>query len=178
MATVDSPVVAPAPGWARRLPRDERLFLWLIVGSALAMSVFVLGWLAFGGQNVPTDGYRTTPKAFSAQVSQFMEKYGEADGRAHVPPGVDAYVMGARYVWYPDLVLEVGEPYRIWLSAADTLHGYSIVGKGQNINLEVAPGHAYGVTFTPDEPGEYLIVCNEYCGLGHQMMLGRIFVER
>ena len=28
-----------------------------------------------------------------------------------------------------------------------------------------------------DEPGEYLLICHEYCGLGHHMMYGRIIVE-
>ena len=29
-----------------------------------------------------------------------------------------------------------------------------------------------------DEPGEYLIVCNEYCGLGHHFMQGKLIVTR
>jgi cytochrome c oxidase subunit 2 len=87
-------------------------------------------------------------------------------------------MVAARYAFYPDLVLKAGEPYRIWISSIDALNGFSIVGGGQNINLEIAPEHAYGATFTPDEPGVYLVVCNEYCGLGHHQMKGRIVVER
>jgi cytochrome c oxidase subunit 2 len=94
-----------------------------------------------------------------------------------VPPGEDAYVVASRYAFYPELVLRAGEPYRIWVSSTDALHGFSIVGGGQNINLEVAPQHVFGGTFTPEKPGEYLIVCNEYCGLGHHLMKGRITVE-
>jgi heme/copper-type cytochrome/quinol oxidase subunit 2 len=30
---------------------------------------------------------------------------------------------------------------------------------------------------TPNKAGEYRIVCNEYCGLGHHNMLGSIVVE-
>jgi cytochrome c oxidase subunit 2 len=32
------------------------------------------------------------------------------------------------------------------------------------------------LTITPNQTGEFSIVCNEYCGLGHHMMLGKIFV--
>jgi cytochrome c oxidase subunit 2 len=32
------------------------------------------------------------------------------------------------------------------------------------------------LTVTPNMSGEYTIVCNEFCGLGHHMMLGKIFV--
>jgi len=177
VARVESPVTPPAPGWARRLPLDEKLFLWVVVASAVFMSVFVVGWLFLGSQNVPTDSYRATPAAFSQKLQAFIAEHGRADGRVVVPPGEDAYLLAARYAFYPELVLEAGEEYRIWISAADALHGFSLVGGNQNINLQVAPGHVYGGTFTPDKPGEYLIVCNEYCGLNHHQMKGRIIVE-
>lgn len=177
MARVESSVTSPAPGWARRLPLDERVFLWAIGASVVFMSAFVLGWLFLGSQNVPTDSYRQTPAAFSQKVQAFVAKYGREDGRVAVPPGGDAYMLAARYAFYPELVLRAGEEYRIWISSVDALHGFSIVGGRQNINLEIAPEHVYGGTFTPEKAGEYLIVCNEYCGLGHHGMQGRIIVE-
>jgi cytochrome c oxidase subunit 2 len=177
MASVESSVTAPAPGWARRLPRDERLFLWVVLGSVVVMSTFAIGWLFLGKQNVPTDSYRIAPQAFALKVQAFIKEHTRADGSVYVPPGEEAYMMSARYVFYPELVLQAGQEYRLWISSQDALHGFSIVGGGQNINLEIAPQHAYGVTFTPEEPGEYLIVCNEYCGLGHHGMKGRIIVE-
>ncbi|HXG77392.1 MAG TPA: hypothetical protein VNJ53_12565 [Gaiellaceae bacterium] len=176
-AEVESSVLPPAPGWARKVPRDERIFLWFVGASVAFMSAFTIAWLFLGGQNVPTDSYRATPEAFTRQVQAFVQRYGREDGKVVVPPGEDAYVLAARYQFYPELVLRAGEEYRIWVSSADALHGFSIVGGHQNINLEIAPQHAYGATFTPEEPGEYLIVCNEYCGLGHHAMKGRIVVE-
>jgi cytochrome c oxidase subunit 2 len=178
MATVESPVSAPSPGWARRIPRDERIFVWAVLASVAVMSAFTIGWLALGKQNVPTDSYRISPEAFRLQVTRFIEANTAADGKVHVTPGEDAYMAAGRYTFYPELVLQAGHEYRIWLSALDALHGFSLVGGGQNLNLELAPEHAYGVTLTPDEPGTYLIVCNEYCGLGHHQMTGRITVTR
>lgn len=169
-----SSVTPPPPGWAKRLPRDERLFLWLVMGSVVAMTAFVIGWLFVGNQNVPTHAHATRPAAFSAQVAHFAKQYGGPDGRVYVPPGADAYMLASRYTWYPDLVLESGREYRIWLSSADALHGFSLVR--QNINLEVAPRHAMGAKFTIGKPGRYLIVCNEFCGLGHARMLGHLDV--
>jgi cytochrome c oxidase subunit 2 len=40
----------------------------------------------------------------------------------------------------------------------------------------VHPGYEHVLTVTPDQAGEFSIVCNEYCGLGHHTMLGKIFV--
>ena len=177
MAGVESSVTPPAPGWARRFPLDERIFLWVVFASVVFMSVFAIAWLFLGGQNVPTASFREPPAAYAQRVGAFVEKYRREDGRVAVPAGEDAYLMAARYTFYPELVLEAGREYRVWISAADALHGFSIVGGNQNINLEVAPEHVYGATFTPEQPGEYLIVCNEYCGLGHQAMKGRIIVE-
>ena len=176
MATTESPITAPAPGWGRPFPRDERVFLWLILVVSIAMTAFVFGWLIWGNQNVPTDTYRTTPKQYSAQVNRFVKEFQGADGAVWVPPGHDAYMLGTRFAWYPELVLQQGEKYKIWLSSADVLHGFSLVGGGQNLNLEVAPNHAYGAMLTPGKTGSFLLVCNEYCGIGHHHMKGRIRV--
>jgi cytochrome c oxidase subunit 2 len=177
-ANVESPVTPQAPGWSSRLPKDERIFLWVILASASFMTAFVLAWLFWTDHNVPTASHATTPEAFAKQVAAFVARYGNENGQAVVPPGKDAYLLAARYTWYPELVLKSGVKYRIWMSSADTLHGFSLVGGNQNINLEVAPNHAYGALLTPDKPGTYLIVCNEYCGLQHHTMLGRIHVVR
>jgi cytochrome c oxidase subunit II len=32
------------------------------------------------------------------------------------------------------------------------------------------------ITLTPTETGEFSVVCNEYCGIGHHTMVGRIRV--
>lgn len=171
---ITSSVTPPQPGWAKRLPRDERLFLWIVMGSVVVMTAFAIGWIFVGNQNVPSEARATTTAAFSAQVADFAKRYGGSDGRVYVPSGTDAYLLASRYTWYPNLVLESGKEYRMWLSSADALHGFSLVG--QNLNLEVAPRHAMGATFTIGKPGRYLIVCNEFCGLGHAHMTGHIDV--
>ena len=53
-------------------------------------------------------------------------------------------------------------------------HGFSL--QPVNINVQVHPGYEMVVTIKPDKAGEYGIVCNEYCGLGHHMMVGKIYV--
>ena len=178
MATVESSIAPQAPGWAKRFPADERIFLWLVLGSVVVMSAFTIGWLYLGHQNTPTAFYRTTPAAFAAKTQAFAAKYQGADGRVHVPVGKDAYLMAIRYSFTPVLSVKANHPVRIWMSSLDALHGFSLVGGGQNINLELAPNHAYGAVFTPTKPGRYLIVCNEYCGLQHERMHGVLYVER
>jgi cytochrome c oxidase subunit 2 len=76
--------------------------------------------------------------------------------------------------WWPVLELERGESYRLHLSALDWQHGFSL--QPVNINLQVHPGYDMVMTITPDGTGEFSVVCNEYCGIGHHTMLGKILV--
>jgi cytochrome c oxidase subunit 2 len=69
----------------------------------------------------------------------------------------------------------VRTPVTFRVTSSDVLHGFQIVGT--NVNLTVSPGYVSEVTTTFARPGEYLIVCNEYCGLAHHLMQGRVIVE-
>ena len=39
-----------------------------------------------------------------------------------------------------------------------------------NINMMLEPGHISEYTTTVNKKGEFLVVCNEYCGMGHAEM--------
>ena len=77
--------------------------------------------------------------------------------------------------WYPALELEEGVSYTLHLSSLDVNHGFSLYPA--NINFQVVPGYDYGLNIKPNTPGEYRIVCNEFCGVSHHNMLGRIVVR-
>jgi cytochrome c oxidase subunit 2 len=61
------------------------------------------------------------------------------------------------------------------VASADVLHGLRI--DRTNVNAMIVPGEVTRVTHTFDEPGEYLMVCHEYCGIAHQAMAGRVLVD-
>ena len=42
---------------------------------------------------------------------------------------------------------------------------------------QVIPGYDHVLTLTPTSSGEFTIVCNEFCGIGHDRMVGKILVE-
>ena len=93
----------------------------------------------------------------------------------HPPPGSDVYLIGRLWQWWPLLELEKGQTYRLHISSMDWQHGLSI--QPVNINMQVVPGYEMVLNITPDVAGEYGVVCNEYCGIGHHTMLGRIYVK-
>lgn len=93
-----------------------------------------------------------------------------ADGRVTVS------LRAEFYVFRPDQVrVPAGVPVTFRVTSPDVLHGFQIVGT--NVNLTVAPGYVSEATTTFESPGEYLVVCNEYCGLGHHLMQGKVIVE-
>ena len=60
------------------------------------------------------------------------------------------------------------------ISSLDVQHGFSL--QPDNLNFQVLPGYVTEIQIQPTEAGEYVIVCNEYCGEGHHLMLGGIEV--
>lgn len=73
-----------------------------------------------------------------------------------------------------DLNVETGATVDIYLSTADVTHGMQIVGT--NVNLMAVPGAVNYARVKFDKAGDYLVVCNEYCGVQHHNMAGRIHV--
>lgn len=61
------------------------------------------------------------------------------------------------------------------LTSPDVIHGFQIVQT--NGNTMVVPGYVSQFTTRFSRAGEYLIVCNEYCGLGHHIMSAKLIVE-
>ena len=54
-------------------------------------------------------------------------------------------------------------------------HGFSLYPI--NVNFQVVPGYDYGLRVTPNASGDFRIICNEFCGIGHHIMVGRVIVE-
>ena len=61
------------------------------------------------------------------------------------------------------------------LTSPDVIHGFQVVGT--NANAMAIPGYVTQFTVTFARPGEYTIVCNEYCGLMHHAMVGKLVVK-
>lgn len=91
-----------------------------------------------------------------------------ADGRIQVA------IVGLTFAWMPaELTLPAGRPITFRLTSPDVVHGFQIVRS--NGQAMVIPGYVSQFT-TQFDPGEYLVVCNEYCGLGHHQMAGKLTV--
>lgn len=74
-----------------------------------------------------------------------------------------------------EIEVPVGATVNFIMTSKDVVHGMQIIDT--NVNAMVMPGQIQKVSQTFDTPGEYLILCNEYCGAGHQLMSATVTVE-
>jgi len=165
--------------WEEKVETSEKLSIaTAVLICAFMFSVMVI-WAIVGKQNPPQEAYKIRPSTFLERAFAFIEKYkvGEENGIPVVeaPPNVDQYIIGRMFQWIPILVLKKGEIYRIRVSSIDVNHGFSI--QPVNMNFQAVPGYEYVLTIKPTESGEYTIVCNEFCGIGHHLMKGKIIVK-
>jgi cytochrome c oxidase subunit 2 len=172
-------IEAPQGVWWLPVHRTEKI--WVTIAFVWCMVLFAMMplWHIRGGQNPSGIRHRVEPGAYAARVQQFIADYqvGVDNGIPVVapPPGSHVYLQGQMWSWIPVLRLEEGAPYTLHLSSIDVNHGFSLFPL--NINFQVVPGYDYGLRVTPNAAGEYQIICNEFCGVGHHLMLGKVIVE-
>jgi cytochrome c oxidase subunit II len=172
-------LVAPKGRWWVPAHKSEKV--WFVIAFAWCMVLFAMMplWHWKGGQNPTGIRAKVDPIEFKARVDQFVADYsvGEMMGGMPVvepPPGSDVYLLGRMWSWYPVLKLRKGVEYTLHLSSLDINHGFSLYPV--NINFQVVPGYDYGLRIVPTEAGDFGIICNEFCGVGHHMMLGKVIV--
>lgn len=168
-----------APGvWWKPAHRAEKM--WVAIAFAWCMVLFAMMplWHWRGGQNPSGIRRRVEPRAFYARTLEFAKQYQVGTDRGlpivQPPPGSDVYLTALTYQWYPILQLVQGETYRLHLSALDVNHGFSLYPL--NVNFQIVPGYDYALEVTPTASGDFRIICNEFCGIGHHTMVGRVIV--
>jgi cytochrome c oxidase subunit 2 len=163
-------------------PLDRMEIVWIAVAFLWGLIMFfaMIYWHLYGKQNLSNEAYRVRPEVYAAKVEAMVEQYQvreEGDTGlpvAHPPAGSDIYMLARLWEWWPVLELEKDKSYRLHLSSLDWQHGFSL--QPTNINLQVHPGYEMVLTITPDKSGTFSVVCNEFCGIGHHTMIGRIHV--
>ena len=170
-------MVAPPRIWWKPLDRLERSWLTIAFVWCIFLTAMMPLWLFLGHQNVPATTYRVAPEVYQQRVANFVEQY-QVDTEKGVPvvapPPGDVFLLARQWQWYPILQLKKGQTYRLHVSSLDVQHGFSI--QPMNLNFMVLPGYDYVITLTPTQSGEFSIVCNEYCGIAHHLMVSKLIV--
>jgi cytochrome c oxidase subunit 2 len=170
---------APQGTWWTPAHRSEKAWVGIAFVWCLILFAMMPLWHWKGGQNPSGIRRRTTPEAYMARVMEFIQTYQVDTDRGlpvvAPPPGADVYLAAFSFQWMPILKLQRDVEYTLHLSAIDVNHGFSLYPI--NVNFQVVPGYDYGLRVRPNASGDFRIICNEFCGIGHHLMVGRVIVE-
>jgi cytochrome c oxidase subunit 2 len=173
--------ITPQTGvWWKPAHASEKVWFTVAFGWCMVLFAMMPLWHLKGGQNPAGIRARVEPTAYRERVQRFIQDYqvGTAENGAPIvapPPGSDVYLQGQMWAWTPVLQLQQNVEYTLHLSSLDVNHGFNLYPF--NINFQVVPGYDYGLRVTPTEAGDFRIVCNEFCGVGHHLMVGRVIVQ-
>ncbi len=172
-------IYSPPAGWFKAPTGAERLWVGLALCWCIVMSLAMPFWHLYGKQNSTGESYKVTIADFSKRVDQFVEsnRVGTESGVpiVEIPPGGDGYLLARMWPFYPIIKLKKGQTYRLHISSYDLQHGFSL--QPVNMNFQILPGYDHVLTIKPTSSGVFSIICNEFCGIGHHTMTGRIIVE-
>lgn len=156
----------------RAAERHERIWVFI---SMLLLSLLLIGTLFFVvldyGVVVKTDGYRRDPATAATTVP-----FADAGLVRTGPTSYSVHMLAHLWAWTPSpLHVPQGAMITFYITSSDVLHGFEV--QGTTINMTAVPGITGSVTYTFAHAGTYNIICNEYCGIEHQAMIGRIIVD-
>jgi len=152
------------------VPLYEKIWMWAAGGLIVAFVATVLGAAVGSGLQPPSHVETIDPtKVFTDP------QFGHPSVTVG-PNGTTVVSFGMMFAFNPAVIrVPAGKPVTFRMTSADVTHGFLIVGT--NANTMLVPGYVSQFTTTFRRPGEYLIVCNEYCGLGHHVMSAKLIVE-
>lgn len=166
-------------------PLEKR---WAIIATAMALVMAgMVVYTAVAMSVHPPSNVETIDSTRLHLTDEFAE---ENLGVKTENGTVVARVVMARYsVHPPEITLPAGRPVVLRVASADVLHGLHVAGT--NIGTQVVPGYVSQVRTTirfesvaevgtrnADGSVTVPLFCNEYCGMGHQSMFGRVRVTR
>jgi cytochrome c oxidase subunit 2 len=150
----------------------EKRWIWVVVGI-VALMIGIQIYYAAAQHFHPPSNVEVIDSAKLQLSKEFAEdKLGvkkEPDGSYTVT------VVAARYGFYPQVItIPVDTPIKFRVASLDVLHGLQV--PFSNMNTMVVPGYISQVNTTFTKVGNFPMICNEFCGAGHDYMYGEVHV--
>lgn len=125
--------------------------IWAVIPTLIVMAMFYSGWTGFKFmRKVPPDAMvvKVTARMWSWQ---FEYENGKKESVLRVP---------------------VGKAVKVLLHSEDVIHSFYV--PAFRVKEDAVPGLETYLWFRAQNPGEYDILCAEYCGTGHSKMLSKV----
>ncbi len=160
------------PAGADVSARAERK--WATVSVVIVFAITVVA--AFAGihqATMPQSRVETIDPTTLHLNGEFVESN---LGSAIEPDGsVTVRAIGQQYSFTPQcIVVPTDTAITFRATSPDVIHGFLI--EGTNINTMLVPGYIAALPARFDKPGEHLMPCHEFCGVGHEGMWGKVRV--
>ena len=113
----------------------------------------------------------------SAALALLGLGYGAAfvAAEAAAPRAKVVRITARRFSYNPGhLSLKKGVPVVLELESLDVLMGFNLPDFG--LRADVLPGKMTRVRFVPDKAGQFVFLCDIFCGSGHEQMQGTLTV--
>jgi cytochrome c oxidase subunit 2 len=150
----------------------ERRWVWISLLLALLLAG-MLGFYAVAGNINPPSNVETIDSSRLHLTEEFAED--NLGVKTHADGSLTVTLVAARYGFYPPRIeVPVDTPVTFRMASADVLHGVHV--PFTNMTTMVVPGYISEVQTRFPRSGEYSLLCNEYCGLGHDAMWSRLVV--
>ena len=168
-------------------PENKALELWLTglttVGVAAMLTPGLFVWADF--VTPPDDAYELEA---IGQQWHWSYRFPGADGKLGAvesryvsdenpfgmhpddPDGQDDILIEHSKVHIP-----VDRPVKVLLRSKDVLHDFAVAQF--RVKMDLVPGLVSYLWFTPTKTGEFEVLCEELCGIGHHTMRGMVVVD-
>jgi len=146
---------------------------WMALGLTMLGVFLTIITVAAVADNInPPGGMQQIDPTKVASTPPF-----DRPGLRHVAGNTyEAYYVAQVFSFTPaSISVPLGSTVTFYVTSPDVVHGFFIANTA--INMMVIPGWVNVQSHTFRQRGTYLLLCHEYCGLGHQNMFAKIEVQ-
>lgn len=147
--------------------------IWMAFGIAMLAVFLITIVVAAAADNLnPPSGLRAIDPTKVSTTPPF-----DHPGLRRLPNGdYEAYYVAKVFTFDPPAItVPAGKKVTFYVTSSDVVHGFLIAKT--DINMMAVPGWVNTQSHTFRAAGTYLLICHEYCGLGHQNMFAKIEVR-
>jgi cytochrome c oxidase subunit II len=156
----------------------EKVFLW----SALCVLVLFLAAITYSAFvmhiALPTRQGRIVPRPGEPLAAAVLRTppFNHPGVREIAPGKYLAVVLGQIWTFTPrEIDLPAGAEVTFEATSLDVTHGFFI--PGTRVNMMLIPGYISVEKCRFTKPGNYVLLCHEYCGLLHHTMAAKVVVK-